>query len=355
MADSSVIDGQLREQQLSRSTALLGGDAMQALRAACIVLIGGGAVASHTALHLARSGVGRLVLVQAPTSVTASVTTMRLDPCVHRADVAGGATWSQCVQRRVRELWPDDGDDDDVVVEHAASIEQLAGRAVDAVAVCRSDDVARDVEHACRLLRAPLVAVVDASWAGVADVTRLRVSALCDSSLDDTAARRVRRSLLRRDVRTGVALVHANRVAAAAHDAAAAAAAVLTTLGSVVAGQLMAVVTGALALEWRAAPAFGTWVRDVQSRFLTRYGGGAPALSLVEYVVDCMWNQRSARSRRAGKLALVVVARDRPVDQFNLLPLLDDECAAFVGLAAWTDEQRAFVDAVWAHERRLGA
>jgi tRNA A37 threonylcarbamoyladenosine dehydratase len=375
------VDVELREQQLSRSYALLGTDAMNKLQCARVALVGAGAVIAHTALHLARSGVRHIVLV-APTSARAVRQSLLLNPCVRRADVAAALPLVDCVRQRVQEIWSADSQRSPTTVEHVESLAQLFAPnrvPVQAVAMVADDNddegdngasVADDVRLCAASHAVPTIVVVGASWRGAADVTRLKVSSVADSAIDDWAARRIRRLLLLRDVRSNVALVHASqsvKPTTAVHDdddddaAAAAAAAIATTLGSVVASQVIACVAGTLPVEWCGgdATAAAAFAREARERFGRQHKGVECArltAQLVEYVIDCMWNQRSAWSRRGGKsLSLAVIERGAPVDQFNVLPLLDDELAAFNagGLAALTPEQRTFVQAVFAHERRL--
>lgn len=379
------IDVELREQQLSRSYALLGADAMNKLQCARVALVGAGAVMAHTALHLARSGVRHIVLV-APSSARAVRQSLLLNPCVRRADVAAAVPLVDCVRQRVQEIWSADSQRSPTTVEHVESLAQLFAPnrvPVQAVAMVADDSddnddddgasVVDDVRLCAATHAVPTIVVVGASWRGAADVTRLKVSSAADSAIDDWAARRIRRLLLLRDVRSNVALVHANQsvkpTTAVQDNDDAAAAAIATTLGSVVASQVIACVAGTLPVEWCGGGATTTttttpaaaFAREARERFGRQHKGVECArltAQLVEYVIDCMWNQRSAWSRRGGKsLSLAVIERGAPIDQFNVLPLLDDELAAFNaeggGLAALTPEQQTFVHAVFAHERRL--
>jgi hypothetical protein len=331
---------------------------------------------AHAALHLARSGVGHIELVMRRRAVTDI--DLQLNPVVRRVDVEEKRLLSACVEHAVGELWRvarvrvecvDSIDDLFRSDDNNASLPQV-------VAVCDNENNAALIDQIrrCAVKNVPVIAIVEESWRVANDVTHLRVSAVSDVGMDDFAARRVRRELLRHDVRHRVALIHANvpvQPAAAGADAAEAAAAapfgavVATTLGSVVASQMMACVAHHMPLEWcdGTAPGYPMFVRDAHSTYCARNRATTQfALSLrqVEYIIDCMWNQRSAWSRRAGRLYLALVDANAPASERNVIPLLDDELKLFNaapkpsgGLALLSAEQRAFVDAVLQHEKSL--
>jgi tRNA A37 threonylcarbamoyladenosine dehydratase len=360
----------LDEQQLSRTIALIGDDAVCQLAESRVALVGDGAALAHAALHLARSGVGHIQIVARRRHVTSR--DLQLNPAVRRIDVVEHRSVAECIERCVAELWRVSR----VRVESVESIDDLFhGRAnsssqLQAVAICddfddNHDDLLPGHIRLCVANDVPVIAVVEQSWRGATDVTRLRVSGVADAGIDDCAARRVRRQLLRHDVRHRVALIHANEPVTPVTPVTTAmsfGAVVATTLGSVVASQVMACVAHHMPLEWcdGVAPGFPMFVRDAHSTFCARSRGTTQfALSLrqVEYIIDCMWNQRSAWSRRAGKLYLALVDAAAPASECNVVPLLDDELKLFNnaanGLALFSAEQRAFVDAVFEHEQSL--
>ena len=74
----------LESEQLSRNVALYGDDGMTRIRNAFVVVVGVGGVGSHCATALARSGVGKLRLVDYD---QVSVSSLNRHACATRADV----------------------------------------------------------------------------------------------------------------------------------------------------------------------------------------------------------------------------------------------------------------------------
>lgn len=370
-----MTDVELAEQQLSRTIALLGNDAVTMLSRARVAIVGTSAAAAHAALHLARSGVGRIELVASKRHLV-NVNDLQLNPSVRRVDVVEKTkSFVDCVASSADALWPRASRR--VSIDGVENLNELFLKQSDddqplrVVAIVHDDNdnepddndgtLLADQIQQCYKHNVPVIAVVARSWRGASDVTRLRICAASDSAVDDFAARRVRRHLLRRDVRHNVALIHANqpveRLGVAGFGAV-----VATTLGSVVASQMMACVTQHMPLEWCAAtaPGYPVFVRDAHSTFCARSRakttGFALSLRQVEYVIDCMWNQRSAWSRRAGKLWLALVDHTAPANECNVIPLLDDELKLFAadggGLSLFSEEQRAFVQEVFEFEKK---
>jgi tRNA A37 threonylcarbamoyladenosine dehydratase len=367
-----MTDAELTEQQLSRTIALLGNEAVTLLSRARVAIVGTSAAAAHAALHLARSGVGRIELVASQRHLV-NVNDLQLNPTVRRVDVVEKTkSFVDCVASSADALWPRSSQRVSVVgVENLNELFlKQSDDSLRVVAIIHDDadgddddgSVLADEIQQCYKHNVPVVAVVARSWRGASDVTRLRICAASDSAVDDFAARRVRRHLLRRDVRHNVALIHANQPVEHL-GVAGFGAVVATTLGSVVASQMMACVTQHMPLEWCAAtaPGHAVFVREAHSTFCarsrTKTTGFALTLRQVEYVIDCMWNQRSAWSRRAGKLWLALVDPTAPANECNVIPLLDDELKLFTaeggGLALFSEEQRAFVKEVFEFERHL--
>jgi tRNA A37 threonylcarbamoyladenosine dehydratase len=84
---SNAGDDIVESEQLSRNLALYGEDGMKRIRGSFVVIVGLGGVGSHAAMSLARSGVGRLRLIDYD---QVTVSSLNRHACATRAEVGLG-------------------------------------------------------------------------------------------------------------------------------------------------------------------------------------------------------------------------------------------------------------------------
>jgi len=163
-----------------------------------------------------------------------------------------------------------------------------------------------------------LKALMVADWRFLNDATRLRVSPVKDSSIDDSSARLLRRLLFRVNIRTNVGIVHANaspigfgaqnvkqRVEAMTTDDQQAGIAYspsyAISLGAILASHVMGCVTGSFEQSWHSSSTrkqANKHIGRTLNKLVRRYKGEVvPPATAVGYMVDSMWDNRSALSR----------------------------------------------------------
>ncbi|KAG7384257.1 hypothetical protein PHYPSEUDO_002860 [Phytophthora pseudosyringae] len=174
---------ELLEEQMSRISAFFGREGFAKVEDAFVVVVGLGGVGSHAAHMLARSGVGRLRLVDFD-NVTLS--SLNRHAVATRADV--GRSKVAAMRRHLHEIVPDCAVEDAAVMFTADSAEELLEGDPTYVLDCIDD-----VKTKCALLEAVTrkgLKVITATGAGAkADPTRLQIGSLKDAVRDPLATK----------------------------------------------------------------------------------------------------------------------------------------------------------------------
>ena len=201
----------------------------------------------------------------------------------------------------------------------------------------------------------------DNDW--IMDLSPWLTAVARSAAIDVQYARALRRELLRRNVRSGCALLFADQHVTDADEERGPDPMLGASLACVAASELLLLLGGVRESAWHNFDAFGVsrTARDIFNRSVPRSSSGALErgapfnASAVEYVCDCMWNERSALSRLPGKLKIVRVDAEQPFSVFNTLPLLVDEVPpkGTPVRSLFDDEQWQLVETVWQNERRL--
>jgi tRNA A37 threonylcarbamoyladenosine dehydratase len=314
---------------------MLGEDGVRVVGEARIALVGlAGGVASQIALHLTRTGCRNVTIIddEKELSRVVDVEMLTFDVSLTHEDVVVGRTRIEALRQRVTAILPhidvaqandiNNADEFDMIVycstiEKEISIVKQINSLVSSKTVNSNDN--NDYNSATK---SPFILLI-ADWRFQSDATRLRVSSLLDTTIDDRSARLVRRLLLRSNVRCRVGLVHANsssigfganNVAQRIVDNAAAAAApslaysplFATSLGAIVASHTIGCITDAFDTTWHNVAARqqpSAPFRKAHSKLTRRYKHQhsddqqrLPPVTAIEYIIDCVWNCRSSLS-----------------------------------------------------------
>ncbi|CEG48309.1 ubiquitin-activating enzyme [Plasmopara halstedii] len=174
---------ELLEEQLSRISAFFGPEGFAKVKNAFIIIIGLGGVGSHAAHMLARSGVGKLRLIDFD-NVTLS--SLNRHAVATRSDV--GLSKVSAMKRHLLSIVPDCKIEDMTVMFEAGSADELLEGTPAYVLDCIDD-----VKTKCALLEAVSrkgLKVITATGAGAkADPTRLQIGSLKDAVRDPLATK----------------------------------------------------------------------------------------------------------------------------------------------------------------------
>jgi hypothetical protein len=327
-----------------RTIALLGSDErVERLRRAVVGLVGyENSVLGHAVLHLIRSGAAKIMVCKSDDcdeDPRPEVRCLASDVSVRADDIAAKRTRVECLQLRAREVAPGVVD----VVEYTCLAEMLTQTVLPSViAVCYSADAITAARMSCCIAERGILCLTVANCSAVDDATTLRVSSPSDAAIDDVSARQIRRGLLRADVRTRVGIIHgSSRLVAGNQVADNARISVTASLGAIVASQIMGCVTDAFEQPWRTSSSsvskLGKLYREavLHLRRISKNGSTSetnastnidddddddddddgddrkdnadpnttvtalPSVTSIEYIIDCLWENRSAYSRRS--------------------------------------------------------
>ncbi|KAG6609893.1 Ubiquitin-activating enzyme (E1) [Phytophthora cinnamomi] len=174
---------ELLEEQLSRIASFFGPEGFAKVKDAFVVVVGLGGVGSHAAHMLARSGVGKLRLVDFD-NVTLS--SLNRHAVATRADV--GLSKVAAMKRHLHEIVPDCEVEAMAVMFEAGSADELLEGNPTYVLDCIDD-----VKTKCALLESVIrkgLKVITATGAGAkADPTRLQIGSLKDAVRDPLATK----------------------------------------------------------------------------------------------------------------------------------------------------------------------
>lgn len=188
-------------EQFTRNIQFFGMDSQLQVHNAFVVVVGLGGVGSHAAAMLARSGVGKIRLVDFD---QVSLSSLNRHAVATRADV--GLPKATCSRDHVRRIFPECHVDACVQMYDTSSEDDILGDRPDFVLDCIDNiDTKVSLLEAC--VRRGLK-VISATGAGArADPTRIRISDLSESS-NDPLSRAVRHRLKREHgIESGIPVV----------------------------------------------------------------------------------------------------------------------------------------------------
>lgn len=208
-AQQGDYDEDLILEQLARNRVFLTDEGLRKLRSSFIIVVGCGGVGSHAATALARSGVGKIRLIDFD-QVTLS--SLNRHAVATLADV--GTPKVQCLRRRLEQIVPWVRFDCRNELFNASVAEKLLGpwasdpdngQQPDFVIDCIDNiDTKVDLLHYCRTHS---IRVISSMGAGCkADPTRIAVADI-SASTDDPLSRSTRRRLRLRGVSSGIPVV----------------------------------------------------------------------------------------------------------------------------------------------------
>jgi tRNA A37 threonylcarbamoyladenosine dehydratase len=183
----------LLKEQLSRTEQFIGEEGLRKLRSARVCVIGLGGVGSHCAHLLARSGVGKLRLVDFDRVTLSSLNRHAL---AVRTDV--GEWKCTVLAERLQEIMGEDGLEVEPIVAlcNAQNVEQLV-QGCNFVIDCIDDQTTKiDLLETCHRLDVPIMSSLAAG--GKVDPTRLKIAKMSDTTYDPLAARLRARIVLER-------------------------------------------------------------------------------------------------------------------------------------------------------------
>lgn len=180
---TEAVAQELLEEQLSRISAFFGSEGFAKVKNAFVVVVGLGGVGSHAANMLARSGVGKLRLIDFD-NVTLS--SLNRHAVATRSDV--GLSKAATMKRHLLGIVPDCKIEDMAVMFEADSADDLLEGSPTYVLDCIDD-----VKTKCALLEAVSrknIKVITATGAGAkADPTRIQIGSLKDAIRDPLATK----------------------------------------------------------------------------------------------------------------------------------------------------------------------
>ncbi|KAL1916916.1 uncharacterized protein VTP21DRAFT_5113 [Calcarisporiella thermophila] len=191
----------LIREQLSRNISFLGEEGMQKLRGAFVVVVGAGGVGSWAALMLARSGIGKLRLVDFD-QVTLS--SLNRHAVATRADV--GIPKVEALQKRIAEIAPFVSIEARVELFNKNNAEDIfSGNPDYIIDAIDNIDTKLDLIKYCYDHK---LTVISSMGAGAkADPSRIQITDISET-LEDPLARSVRRRLRKMGVESGIPVVY---------------------------------------------------------------------------------------------------------------------------------------------------
>ena len=188
---SSSLPVEIREEQLSRHTLYFGEDGMRCLKNSRILVVGLGGVGSHTALMLARGGVGYLRLVDFD---QVSLSSLNRHACAVLEDV--GTPKTTCLVEYCRKICPDPQYlelDGRVCMFNEETADELLESSTDEqewdLVIDCIDDVPTKALLLFECLKRSIPCYSCMGAGGKADVTRLHISDLRTASRDPLATK----------------------------------------------------------------------------------------------------------------------------------------------------------------------
>ncbi|MCO5555913.1 hypothetical protein L7F22_009457 [Adiantum nelumboides] len=188
-------------EHFTRNIQFFGVDSQMQVHNAFVVVVGLGGVGSHAAAMLARSGIGKLRLVDFD---QVSLSSLNRHAVATRADV--GVSKSICLRDHILQIFPECQVDACVQMYDSLSEEELLGGSPDFVLDC-IDNIDTKVALIAAGVRRGLK-LISATGAGArADPTRIRVADLSESS-NDPLSRAVRHRLKKEHgIQSGIPVV----------------------------------------------------------------------------------------------------------------------------------------------------
>jgi len=192
--------------QLDRNYQFFGDDAMQKLQNGFVVVLGVGGVGSHCVMSLARSGVGKLRLVDFD---TVTLSSLNRHSVALRRDV--GASKVGCLRDNIAEINPDcQVDDRDCLFEGSASERLLKDGCPDYVIDCMDNMTSKvDAIRFCFDNNIPIVSACGAG--GKDDPTKLRLADVSET-IEDDLARALRMRLASVGISNGLTVCYSQQV-----------------------------------------------------------------------------------------------------------------------------------------------
>ena len=202
VSDPSIAD--LILEQLARNRVFLGDQGLQNLRSAFVIIVGCGGVGSHAAAALARSGVGKLRIIDFD---QVSLSSLNRHALATLADV--GTPKVSCIRRRIQqiapwvefdcrnELFSDEAADDQLCPWDGMSPSHV----IDAI---DNIDTKVDLLKYCHDKSLPVVSSMGAGCKS--DPTRIFIGDI-STSLEDPLSRTTRRRLRAKNVISGIPVV----------------------------------------------------------------------------------------------------------------------------------------------------
>lgn len=191
----------LAREQLSRNESFFGQEGLDSCRKAFVIVVGLGGVGSHAAVHLLRSGVTRLRLIDFD-QVTLS--SLNRHACATRADV--GRPKVLAIRSYLRTIFP--GADIDARVElfNRDRADDLLGDQPQFVLDCIDNmETKIDLLEYCSLRGIPVISSMGSACKS--DPTRIHIADISATS-EDKLARAVRSKLRQRGIAGGVPVVY---------------------------------------------------------------------------------------------------------------------------------------------------
>lgn len=186
----NFLHDEITNEQFTRNIQFFGVDSQMQVHNAFVVVVGLGGVGSHAAAMLARSGIGRLRLVDFD---QVSLSSLNRHAVATRADV--GLPKAVCLRDHILQIFPECQVDARVQMYDSSSEDDILGGQPDFVLDC-IDNIDTKVALLAAAVKRGLK-VLSATGAGArADPTRIRISDLSESS-NDPLSRSVRHRLRR--------------------------------------------------------------------------------------------------------------------------------------------------------------
>ena len=201
MSQDSVEDETLEREQLTRNYSFFGDDKMERIRGAFVVVVGVGGVGSHAAVHLVRSGVGRVRLIDFD-QVTLS--SLNRHAVAVRADV--GSPKVVVMQRYFQQILPQTQVDVRNALFSKDRADELLQGQPDYVLDCIDNmETKIDLLRYCRERNIKVISSMGSACK--ADPSQIQIVDISETS-EDRLARAVRSKLRRYGIERGIPCVY---------------------------------------------------------------------------------------------------------------------------------------------------